>query len=1807
MFLESGEALIIQKEKEGRWFQKIGPLASLPEALREKEHWMSLDSPHILWIGDQIRASFDGSEIGEAHRVDTGWRLGSPKTPLSNPILRIEDAHYALHWIDPENGKIKQIELPRLSLRFDIDVEGRASSPLFDGYRIANEQYVESFGNLNNYLTLENGAKKLVLIPAYPRTVQPGKGLQTDSPFDKRQSAPLLAFELDTNGEPRPKSPAARLYLAYLFATEQRYDEAWDRLVGTDSELRPLHAMEREILHWLSSVDKIIQDPDPRAIALRVKAELLLLRDQEHFYFGEPHQLSDSHYANLLQKWDQTPPRFLPTPEEETRLSRSFTQSAWPQIRSRTNQLELYSFSRSKEAAEADQKALRLLTDPEEAAKLLKVDQNIEPIAFSFLRAQDWNHNFICEAYACAQNPTQESLSRLYLKFFPGKEVPSPAQMRQEIYDSLKMVARSESHPSERAIAALLLGVMDHPSDFPEASEMLSVLQYQAKYPFSVEMSRWIHSKLTDPLAKYSLLYLERPPYPPYQILPSSEEERPTSIWRGQSTRLPSSLAIPDVALESLFSVHSFFPYAAAHQRLIETFSSEGTMLEQLKAFAQSPQAAPKRYSLKEAHRLPEIEKSYRNAALLAREREGELAIDLLKEANRLDSDAMPRLAQVGAYLSDHQRPIEMPELLKLFLTLDTQALHQRNPALSIGECHALYRKTQEFLIVATQRQHLERLLKKWSAAQKAEGADGERLIGELALEGGQRRAYAPEQHPEFLLIEYGNNIRLRKAQIDAIENLKAGTAQEMIMGSGKTMVLLPLLALRAANGENLSMIVMPHELLPSMAEALETTLGASFGHSIDVLSFNRDLHLDARRLERIYERLQRAVAKRRVVAMSGSSLQSLFLMALDSFHKNSPEAPMYRKIIAFMKERGNLILDEMHLLLDVLQAHHFSDGTKVPLSMAEIDGAMRLFHLLSAKGWEPGQPIARPDYEANWKESLVDRVLEAEEFSPFSKTVLKSYLLEESGEQAGLYVDRIASREVQNTLATLKEQINRMLPLALSKQIDEHFGAIPPGDSHKGEGCRRVSIPYHGSQNPALSSQFGSDLEMIDYTTLLHLVKGIETEIVERELNQIKEIVLREVDALRTKDIRQAPSYQRFIELAGSDRYPLFTLKPNEIEEIRQKINQTSRLKLQLIRSWILPEISTYPRQLFTNGHIFPLLVAEIRGFSGTNWNSQTFPKALDRRFQSDTREYTLHLLEAQKTALLLCQGSDPLLSGITDQSLIDRGGIFRQMKNREVARRLLENSPNAKGVVYYEKDDLKVLTRNQAEPIAYSACPIPKEELLAFWDQKHTTGSDIPLGSAATAIVTISRHTHSYEQLQSVWRLRGLHQGQKVQFAIPEEEGAFIADALYRETGRSKDLPLETGDLFKYGWLKEQARGKEHSARALGFKFANELIAPILKQIADPAQPLPKREVLEGLFYKEKAKDPYERYGRIVRSLPKERAVENQVAKVLLSQALQEMTPSAQEEISQNIKEIAAAELPYLPDRISSFISDYETEVEIETQTEKEQEQETEVEKEIEVQVEAALFQDDRAYGERGVVSWEGPLSRADFLVSPAQSLANLKLIRADSYSLARFQNGGKLTPVISVQEALRQFNLSIPFDPGLTASASFLPLQSEGTQVYPFTPFGKHQDLVQEALLIQDLETGEMRMMLINQHEARQFEERLSKERDLLENGVRLALYHLDYGLYAEGADFPSELTLHSTSHFMRLKTQAKFFNGETHYSKQELRALEIWFSELRDSGALAEVEKLFVKTILEWKAQSRADYPQSALFKLFQLYS
>ncbi len=1179
---------------------------------------------------------------------------------------------------------------------------------------------------------------------------------------------------------------------------------------------------------------------------------------------------------------------------------------------------------------------------------------------------------------------------------------------------------------------------------------------------------------------------------------------------------------------------------------------------------------------------------------LAARELEERREIELLKEVNGLDVEPTEKLYQTGAYLSSWERPIALPELLKLFLTLDVEALQVRNPALSIADCHAIFQKTQEFLVAATQRQHLERVLKKCSDAQKVGGAEREGLIQELAVEGGQRRGYLAAKHPEYLLLEYASGIRLREEQVKTLEGFVPGTAQEAIMGFGKTKVLLPLLTvfLSSKEGKRFPMIVMPKDLVPSMSEELEKTL-ATLGFSIDVFHFDRETYLHEEELERVYERMERTIQEKRVVLMSEADLESFFLMGIEAFYGERLEASQFRKIFALMKRSGHLVLDEMHLLLDLFRAYHFSDGEKDPLCTVEMDSAARLFPLLFSLGWN-GASIDKEEYEAHWKERIIDRALEAEEFALYSKKDLKDYLLEKpEGER---YVDRIAPRPIQSLLATYKEQINELFPLVLTNQIDEHFGKVPP-DKVKSEEERWMAIPYHGSQNPVIGSQFGSDLEVIDYTIRLHLAKGIDLEIFERECDFIRSQISQEMDDLGIRDHRETAAYKRFVQLTGTDRYPLYKLQDKERQAILENINRNPLLKIELIRSWILPALSTYPRQLFTNGHIFSQLAATIRGFSGTNWNSKTFPRDFQNQISSDTVGVTLHLLQSKKEAVLISPTVngliDPAIDPARGRSLADRGAAFREVKsNRETARKLLDRS-SAKGVVYYEGDDLKVLLRDQKDPIPYASCLLAKEELIAFWDQKHTTGADIALGAEAEAIVTVGRHTHFFELLQAAWRMRGLGRRQKIQFALLEEEAIFIRNAL----GARADLQL--ADLFKYTWMKQQEKGKEHSIRALKFKMANAWIAPIWEQICDEEQPLPHPKILDRLFYLEKRKDPWERYGKISRPTPKEEYVRDLAEAFLSDPLMEKLPPSVQERIGREIRAVAQEELPHLPDSISSTTL-YGTEMsrQVKTNTQTEQQKKQETERQTEVAAVKDLYARNRDYSPRGVVSWSGPLSPADFIPSLPSALASQVFIRPKDgiYSLNHFRGKG-LRPVVTVNGALQEAGLAAPFDEELMASATFLPLQQEKAmsgerESYPFVLFGKHQDIVQEILLIQTEQIG---MMLISQDEALQFRQGAFSE--------NLALYLLGYGLFGQKPSFPSEEQLHANPKFMRLKVQAKFFNGEVFYSKEELPALESWLSDLDRQGRLDSAKLFFEIKILEWKETSKREYPNSPLFRCF----
>jgi primosomal protein N' len=90
-------------------------------------------------------------------------------------------------------------------------------------------------------------------------------------------------------------------------------------------------------------------------------------------------------------------------------------------------------------------------------------------------------------------------------------------------------------------------------------------------------------------------------------------------------------------------------------------------------------------------------------------------------------------------------------------------------------------------------------------------------LVNKLAQEMLSLRMFNPLERPAYLVFEYFANISLRPTQFNKLEKFlkekDLNLVMEMIMGSGKSKVLLPLLGLMRADGKDLSMIIVPQPL----------------------------------------------------------------------------------------------------------------------------------------------------------------------------------------------------------------------------------------------------------------------------------------------------------------------------------------------------------------------------------------------------------------------------------------------------------------------------------------------------------------------------------------------------------------------------------------------------------------------------------------------------------------------------------------------------------------------------------------------------------------------------------------------------------------------------------------------------------------------------------------------------------------------------------------------------------------------------------------------------------------------------------
>ena len=194
--------------------------------------------------------------------------------------------------------------------------------------------------------------------------------------------------------------------------------------------------------------------------------------------------------------------------------------------------------------------------------------------------------------------------------------------------------------------------------------------------------------------------------------------------------------------------------------------------------------------------------------------------------------------------------------------------------------------------------------------------------------------------------------------------------------------------------------------------------------------------------------------------------------------------------------------------------------------------------------------------------------------------------------------------------------------------------------------------------------------------------------------------------------------------------------------------------------------------------------------GFSGTPSNLLA-PSLVPCAFQSGTQATVLAVLLNPNIMHVKPKpgvwSPKDLLKMVLDEkengpfnALIDTGALITGYDNTQVAQFVLKNDTHARfdAAVFIDRTGLRVfITKtNLEEPKPLTLCGVPLKRRFTFYDQAHTTGTDIKQHSAAKALATVGKGVIFRDHCQAVWRMRGIEKGQQVFVVIVDQVAKLI-----------------------------------------------------------------------------------------------------------------------------------------------------------------------------------------------------------------------------------------------------------------------------------------------------------------------------------------------------------------------------------------------------------------------------------------------
>ncbi|KAK0755675.1 hypothetical protein N5P37_011775, partial [Trichoderma harzianum] len=733
---------------------------------------------------------------------------------------------------------------------------------------------------------------------------------------------------------------------------------------------------------------------------------------------------------------------------------------------------------------------------------------------------------------------------------------------------------------------------------------------------------------------------------------------------------------------------------------------------------------------------------------------------------------------------------------------------------------------------------HLQRLLRIEDARLCC---DDRRHDEEQSYEGHTN--WAPIDNAEWLLLEVDNNMLIRESQVDvarAIISPRSGvnSVLQMNMGQGKTSCIIPMAVSVLADRKNLCRLIVPKALLFQTAQIIQSRLGGLVGRIVRHIPFTRRSPANTETLEQ-YQALHRSTLESGGVMLClPEHMLSFKLSGLQRLADNqSQTAQQMVEIQQWLDKSCRDILDESDFTLSAKTQLIYPSGPQTAVDghphrwlvieelLSLVEGHAERLEKEFPDGVEVvrrhgGYPIIyflRPEPEDFLNELLVNDVCEgrlsmlqlkdADDRSArgdVESIICGANVTEDIWQRAAMSLTEDSFRS--GSLHLLRGLISqRIILLCLKKRWNVQYGLHPERAP--------IAVPFEAKGVPSQTAEYGHPDTAILLTCLSFYQNGLTKAQIYRSLKQVVEADDSAAQFDRwVSSCNTLPQNLQHWNLINPD-------DDSQVAQLWKHLRADRNILNDYMNSFVFPvHAKQFSIKLQASGWDIPLISNEASrrnaehaqnlttGFSGTNDNKRMLPETIKQddlpSLVQTNAEVLCYLMQDRNMRCI--QAADWNGHHLTEEEilrllhrekiriLIDAGAHILEMNNYDVAGAWLDIDTDAKGAVYFGKNnEILVRAKFQKTPMPLLASPFAEnlESCVIYIDEGHTRGTDLKLPVHARGAVTLSLGQTKDQTVQAAMRLRQLGSTQSVTFVAPPEVYRSILDLRTEHT---------RGDLF-------------------------------------------------------------------------------------------------------------------------------------------------------------------------------------------------------------------------------------------------------------------------------------------------------------------------------------------------------------------------------------------------------------------------